>query len=116
MDNKNYYQDVANRIRIDMDSRSPRLRLSVLGLLLDAGVKPDIGHGEDKWALFYQGIVEYVGSGLADFAISVEQFVQEDDKKEDESGMERAANDGFGGTMIGPAKNLYRDTYNDGYM
>ena len=99
MDNKNYYQDVANRIRIDMDSRSPRLRLSVLGLLLDAGIRPDkewYGVSED-WKTFFEELVDYVGAGLSDFATSVEQYVQEDEKeiKDGTSNMERAVNEGY---------------------
>jgi len=102
LEDKGYYEGVANRIRIDMDSRSPRLRLSVLGMLLEAGVlsKPEIGHGEE-WIAFLNRVVEYIGSGLDGFATSIKEFEPEEvNPSNANSDKERAANDGFGGTIL----------------
>jgi hypothetical protein len=56
-----------------MDSRSPRLRLSVLGLLLDAGFTPD-KVGSETWTAFFEDIVDYLGDGLDGFANDVAGF------------------------------------------
>ncbi len=78
MEEKGYYQGVANRIRIDMDSRSPRLRLSVLGILLENGVTPEAMGGIDEWGEFFRDVLTVVGGGLDEFADEIQGFEEDE--------------------------------------
>ncbi len=72
---RGYYQGLANRIRIDMDSRSPRLRLSVIGYFVDGGVTPKKVGGVDEWLEFVDKTVQFVGADFDAFANDIAEFV-----------------------------------------
>ena len=67
-DTQGYYQGIANRVRMDMDSRSPRLRLTTIGGLLEAGYRPD---SDERWFETVEKIVEYVGAEMDNFADAI---------------------------------------------
>jgi hypothetical protein len=104
MESKGEYQGVANRIRIEMDSRSPRLRLSVLGLLLDGGLKPDLNRegATKEFMEFLDELVEYLGEGLSSFTESVEGFAIPEAEAEEVKG---------DGTQIKEPPNIDRSGY-----
>ncbi len=81
---RGYYQGLANRVRIDMDSRSPRLRLSVLGYLVDAGVTPEKVGTTDEWLEFLDKAVDFVGADLAEFADDIAEFELPEKSEDDE--------------------------------
>jgi hypothetical protein len=85
-----------------MDSRSPRLRLSVLGLLLEAGFTPD-KVGSEEWTAFLEDIVDYLGDGLDDWANDMAKLeVPEEEGDKDDK-------------LPGTEKDAYR-ILGDGYM
>lgn len=102
MESKGEYQGVANRIRIEMDSRSPRLRLSVLGLLLDGGLTPKKVGGTEKFMEFLDELVEYLGSDLSSFTEGVEGFTIPEFEVEEVKG---------NGTQIKEPPNIDRSGY-----
>lgn len=84
MENRGYYQGIANRTRIDMDSRSPRLRLSIIGFLAEAGVTPKKMRGPEEWLNLVKSIVNYVGEEHEAFAEGVEKLVVPEEGTNDE--------------------------------
>ena len=83
METKGHYQDIANRIRIDMDSRSPRLRLSVIGYLVDAGVTPKKLGGMDEWLNLIKETITYIGEDLTSFAQDIEDLIPPEESDDD---------------------------------
>ena len=71
---RGYYQGLANRMRIDMDSRSPRLRLSVVGYLVDGGVTPEKMGGTTEWLELVDKTIEFIGADLADLVGEIAEF------------------------------------------
>jgi hypothetical protein len=71
---RGYYQGLANRIRIDMDSRSPRLRLSVIGYLVDGGITPKSVGSASEWLEFIEKTVTFVGADLVEFVDDIAEF------------------------------------------
>lgn len=76
-----YYQSIANRVRMDMDSRSPRLRLSVVGGLTEAGYTPD---QDDEWLETVENIVDFVGAEMENFADMIEGLTPPDKIDDDD--------------------------------
>ena len=68
------YQEVANRIRTDMDGRGPRLRLSIIGYLTDNKVTPEVVGGVDEWLDLIKRTVEYVTEDMEAYALDVEKL------------------------------------------
>jgi len=84
---RGYYQGLANRMRIDMDSRSPRLRLSVVGYLVDGGVTPEKVGTTAEWLAFVDKTIEFIGADLADLVGEIAEFeLPEDGEKGEEKG------------------------------
>ena len=84
-DTRGYYQGLANRIRIDMDSRSPRLRLSALAYLVEAGITPDSVGSVQDWLDLLESTVKYIGEDFESYVESVETFkLPEPDDDKDE--------------------------------
>ena len=94
---RGYYQGLANRMRIDMDSRSPRLRLSVVGYLVDGGVTPEKVGTTAEWLAFVDKTIEFIGADLADLVGEIAEFeLPADDNSEfakDLAGLKSAARD-----------------------
>ncbi len=82
---KGDYQEIANRIRIDMDSRSPRLRLSVVGYLVDAGITPKKVGGVNEWLGLVRDTITLIGEDLDEFADGVENFEVSDEVGDEDS-------------------------------
>ena len=81
MAKKDYYTEVVQRIRLELDRRSPRLRLSVIAYLTEAGVVP--GEDEDRWFNLIDRLVNYVGEDIDDFATMVLETIDDDEDEEE---------------------------------
>ncbi len=74
MQQRGDYQTMANRIRTDMDGRAPRLRLSVVGYLLDNKVTPEKVGGMDEWLDLIELTVNYVTADMEEYATAVAEL------------------------------------------
>ena len=108
METRGVYQSLANRIRIDMDSRNPKLRLSVIGYFVEAGITPHEVGGQEEWMDLVEDTVEYIGAEFAEFVASVENLTlpeqEEDDKDADKNAYEVLKLDDHGGYRL---ENMY---------
>lgn len=78
MKNEGYYQRVANRTRIDMDGRSPRLRLSLIGYCIEQGIVPTVEQIE--------ALSNYVSAELDEYIATILELpVVPDDEKDSDS-------------------------------
>jgi hypothetical protein len=68
------YQEIANRVRTDMDGRGPRLRLSIVGYLIDNKVTPERVGGVDEWLDLVKTTVDYVTEDMEDYANTIENL------------------------------------------
>jgi hypothetical protein len=71
MADSHYYQKVANHLRMEMDTRSPKLRLSVVGYLVDAGYLPS----DPNFLNMVREIMEYIGLETEEYLEGVAQLV-----------------------------------------
>ena len=81
MYDKDYYLEVANRVRMEMDSRSPKLRLTIIGALTDAGYLPT---SDGKWLERVQEMLEWVAEDAEEFVTMIEELEVIDPKKNEE--------------------------------
>ncbi len=79
------YQTIANRIRTDMDGRGPRLRLSIVGFLVDNKVTPDKLGGVDEWLDLVEKTVAYVSADMEEYANAVANLVEPDETNHPEN-------------------------------
>ncbi|KKK40165.1 hypothetical protein LCGC14_3155410 [marine sediment metagenome] len=79
MQQRGDYQTIANRIRTDMDGRGPRLRLSVVGYLIDNEVTPDKLGGVNEWLDLVEKTVNYVTADMEEYATIIENLVEPDE-------------------------------------
>ena len=86
MQQRGDYQQIANRIRTDMDGRGPRLRLSVIGYLTDNKVTPETVGGVDEWLDLIKRTVKYITADMEEYADVIEnlEVPEETDHPEDE--------------------------------
>ncbi len=80
------YQEMANRIRTDMDGRGPRLRLSVVGYLTDANVTPKTVGSVDEWLDLVKKTVTFVSEDMEGYANMVEALEPPEEGEEVEGG------------------------------
>ncbi len=71
MYDKDYYLEVANRLRVEMDGRSPRLRLSLIAALTDAGYLPTT---DDAWLDNMKTMLEWVSEEADGFMTMIEEL------------------------------------------
>ena len=73
--NKNYYKRLANRLTVEMDTRSPGLRLTVIGQLLEAGYTP----AEAQFLETVQTLVNYIGEKRDEYTQAVLEIEDPED-------------------------------------
>ena len=75
INDKDHYQSVANAVRLELDSRSPRLRLSVIGYLTAADITPETMDGnDDRWLELVKAVVDYIGEEIDNFVEVIENL------------------------------------------
>jgi len=74
MKTKADYQEIANRVRIDMDGRGPRVRLSMVGYLTDNDVTPESVGGVDEWLDLIKRTVDWIGEDYEAYVTMIENL------------------------------------------
>ncbi len=90
MQQRGDYQAIANRIRTDMDGRGPRLRLSVVGLLTEAGIIPTEDFSAKQWLELVSDTVDYVAADVNAYADHIAELEIPEDTDHPEEDVKNA--------------------------
>jgi len=77
-----------------MDSRGPRLRLSIVGYLTDNGVTPETVGGSEEWLDLIDKTVTWIGENMEEYADTVANLeIPEETDSADDFGVRNAYDD-----------------------
>lgn len=71
-------KEVANHLRTEFHSLSPRTKMSLISYLANAGYTPDVAESADEYIEVLRGLLEWVGEEQDEFFEMIETLDTED--------------------------------------